>query len=187
MNLKDYILVIDEAIDPDMCSFAVDAFEHNASTRESCNNPNGMHFHQLNITDVARRDEQVDKLQKYMVDASKFYIELYKSRIADTDFWPTSYGFEEFRLKKYETNGLDQFADHVDAANLNTAKRFLVFFWYLNDVQVGGETEFLNMDLRVIPKKGRLLMFPPLWLFPHRGNKPITGPKYILGSYLHFT
>jgi prolyl 4-hydroxylase len=147
----------------------------------------GMHFSQLNLTTHAVYDTQLTSLQKYMNDASKFYIELYKSRVPDTDFWPKSYGFEEFRLKKYEPNGVDHFADHIDATNLTTSKRFLVFFWYLNDVETGGETEFLNtLDLKVKPKQGRLLMFPPLWTFPHRGCKPISGPKYILGSYLHF-
>lgn len=186
MELRDYVLVVDDSIDPDVCKFAMEAFEHNASIRESCDNPAGMHFHQLNVTAFAD-DPQLATLQKYMTDASRFYIELYKSRVPDTDFWPKTYGFEEFRLKKYEPNGVDQFADHVDAANLVSSKRFLVFFWYLNDVEIGGETEFLNkMDLRVTPKQGRLLMFPPLWTFPHRGCKPVSGPKYILGSYLHF-
>lgn len=187
MNLKDYVLVVDESIDADICKFAIDAYEHNGCLRETHDNPSGMHFSQLNVTVHAEYDTQLASLQKYMSDASKFYIELYKSRVPDTDFWPKSYGFEEFRLKKYEPNGIDQFADHIDAANLSTSKRFLVFFWYLSDVDTGGETEFLNtIDLKVKPKQGRLLMFPPLWTFPHRGCKPISGPKYILGSYLHF-
>ena len=186
MSLKDYILVIDDSIDANMCKFAIDAYEHNANLCES-HAKSGMHFSQLNLSAHAQHDEQLASLQNYMVDASKFYIELYKSRVPDTDFWPKTYGFEEFRLKKYEPNGIDQFADHVDAANLITSKRFLVFFWYLNNVDAGGETEFLNkLDLKIKPKQGRLLMFPPLWTFPHRGCMPINESKYILGSYLHF-
>lgn len=187
MDLRDYVLVVDDAIDSSMCQFAIDAYEHLVEAREKCDNPNGMHFHQLNITAQSIVYEQLESLQKYMSEASRFYTEVYKSRVPDTDFWPKNYGFEEFRLKKYEPNGVDQFAGHIDAANLSSARRFLVFFWYLNDVETGGETEFLNsLDLKVKPKQGRLLMFPPLWTFPHRGCKPISGPKYILGSYLHF-
>ena len=187
MTLTDYVLVVDDAIDQDVCRFAMDAFEHSASIRESCDNPAGMHFHQLNVSAHAGKDQQLASLQKYMVEASRFYIDLYRSRVPDTEFWPKTYGFEEFRLKKYEPNGVDQFADHIDAADLTSSRRFLVFFWYLNDVEEGGETELLGkMNLKVKPKQGRLLMFPPLWTFPHRGCKPISGPKYILGSYLHF-
>lgn len=186
MQLRDYVLVADNAIGDDVCEFAMEVFEHNTSIRESCYNPGRMHFQQLNITSFCDGDMQLTALQQYLNKATRHYIDLYKSRVKDTQYWPNNYGFEEYRLKRYEANGVDQFADHIDAANLSSSRRFLVFFWYLNNVQEGGETEFLNMDLRVKPRKGRLLMFPPLWNFPHRGCKPISGPKYILGSYLHF-
>jgi hypothetical protein len=66
-----------------------------------------------------------------------------------------------------------------------------VYFWYLNDVEEGGETAFqLNrgqpVKLKVQPRTGRLLMFPPLWTHPHVAFKPVGGPKYIVGGYLHY-
>ena len=63
--------------------------------------------------------------------------------------------------------------------------RFLVFFLYLNDNE-GGETMFPDYDIKVQPKAGRMLMFPPNWTHKHKANKPINQPKYILGSYLHY-
>jgi prolyl 4-hydroxylase len=66
----------------------------------------------------------------------------------------------------------------------DTARRFLSFIFYLNDVEQGGETVFAN--LRVKPEKGLLLMFPPMWMFPHRGDPPISNTKYILSVYLHY-
>jgi hypothetical protein len=30
-------------------------------------------------------------------------------------------------------------------------------------------------------------MFPPLWPWLHQGMKPIDKPKYMIGSYLHYT
>jgi hypothetical protein len=56
--------------------------------------------------------------------------------------------------------------------------------WYLNDVETGGETVF--KDLIIQPKKGTLLIFPPLWMFPHKGNAPIGESKYIMSTYLHY-
>ena len=56
--------------------------------------------------------------------------------------------------------------------------------WYLNDVENGGETEFLNVSIK--PKAGTLVVFPPLWMFPHKGNAPISGSKYLLSTYLHY-
>ena len=66
-----------------------------------------------------------------------------------------------------------------------SAKRFLVFFLYLKDNKEG-YTSFPEYDLKVKPKAGRLLMFPPLWTYKHIGHKPIEVPKYIIGSYLHY-
>ena len=33
---------------------------------------------------------------------------------------------------------------------------------------------------------GRLLMFPPYWMFQHVGNAPVSNDKYILSTYLLF-
>ena len=49
------------------------------------------------------------------------------------------------------------------------------------------ETIFSWNDNGEKPKKGSLLMFPPLWPWVHQGMKPINKPKYMIGSYLHFT
>ena len=66
------------------------------------------------------------------------------------------------------------------------AKRFLNMMWYLNDVEEGGSTEFTEFELEIQPKIGSLLIFPPFWMFPHKGNLLKTGKKYLLSTYLHY-
>ena len=78
------------------------------------------------------------------------------------------------------------FLDHVDVGDYESARRFLVFFVYLNNVVVGGETEFVSLDLKVSAECGKVLVFPATWEFIHRGNAPVGQDKYILGSYLHY-
>ena len=68
--------------------------------------------------------------------------------------------------------------------NLLSCSRFLSFLWYLNDVDEGGETIFNNKV--VTPQKGRLVIFPPMWIFPHMGVEPISNTKYIMSSYLRY-
>ena len=29
-------------------------------------------------------------------------------------------------------------------------------------------------------------MFPPMWMFPHSGNAPISNTKYIMGTNLRY-
>ena len=88
-------------------------------------------------------------------------------------------------MKKYMPNNIDEFKEHVDVGDYASARRFLVFFLYLDDNEAG-ETSFTNYDIKVKPKAGRLLMFPPTWTYLHTGHKPKDKPKYIIGSYLHY-
>ncbi len=64
--------------------------------------------------------------------------------------------------------------------------RYLVFLWYLNDVDEGGETAFVDIDMKVAPRAGRLLMFPPYWMYQHAGLPPVSNDKYIISTYLMF-
>jgi len=62
--------------------------------------------------------------------------------------------------------------------------RALVFTIYLNDIEDGGETEFLHFSKRVKPKTGRIVIWPSSFPYLHRGNPPLSGKKYILTSWL---
>ena len=58
------------------------------------------------------------------------------------------------------------------------------FMIYLNDVEEGGETEFLHFSKRVKPKTGRIVIWPSAFPYLHRGNPPLSGEKYILTSWM---
>jgi len=62
--------------------------------------------------------------------------------------------------------------------------RAFVFSVYLNDVEEGGETEFLHFSKRVKPKTGRVVIWPAGFPYLHRGNPPLSGEKYILTSWM---
>ena len=62
--------------------------------------------------------------------------------------------------------------------------RAFVFSIYLNDVEDGGETEFLHFSKRVKPKTGRIVIWPAAFPYLHRGNPPLSGEKYILTSWM---
>jgi len=63
--------------------------------------------------------------------------------------------------------------------------RILTFLFYLNDVDEGGETEFLYNRLKVKPKTGKCILFPASWTFPHRANIPLSNDKFIVTGWLH--
>jgi hypothetical protein len=63
----------------------------------------------------------------------------------------------------------------------NNDYRVITFIWYLNDVNEGGETYFLNG--KIIPQRGKLVLFPATWNYLHKGNMPISNDKYIVTGW----
>ena len=62
--------------------------------------------------------------------------------------------------------------------------RILVWTLYLNDVEEGGETEFLDIPFRVKPQKGTVCIFPSFPTHFHRGNPPLSNNKYIATGWV---
>ncbi len=76
---------------------------------------------------------------------------------------------------------------HIDGGSHEFSQRQLVAVWYLNDVAgPGGETEFLFQNLKVTPREGSLLLFPPFWTHEHRGVTLEAGVKYIATTWVVF-
>lgn len=75
---------------------------------------------------------------------------------------------------------------HCEDGSKLHAGRIGVYILYLNDVEDGGETEFLYFSKRVKPKKGTLLIFPSNYPWAHRGNPPLSGEKYIMTGWVEF-
>jgi len=187
------IQVYDNVIDEVSCKELINKFENSHEYFETVHvedDNNRISFEQITLVD----HEEWASVQNGMLELFQDYILHYK---VDTDVtkiqWPETYGYEAIRMKRYLNNDYDRFDPHVDVMNYPTAKRFLAFFIYLNDVDEGGETEFLHIKkpgtyipFKVEPKQGRLLMFPPMWPWLHAGHKPISGMKYLLHSYCHY-
>jgi hypothetical protein len=64
--------------------------------------------------------------------------------------------------------------------------RVLFFQVYLNDVDEGGETEFLFQRRVVRARRGRLLVAPAGFTHTHKGHVPRSGDKLILTSWVMF-
>lgn len=98
--------------------------------------------------------------------------------------------YPSFNIQKYEKEKGHYNGWHVEQDCLATSERAFVFILYLNDVAVGGETEFLFDDnggyFKVQPKAGRLVIHPASWPYIHRGNMPVSNDKYIVTTWLNY-
>ena len=91
--------------------------------------------------------------------------------------------FESVRIKRYKKNSFYRFDEHIDATNIESCTRYLICLLYLNTNN--GSTVFWG-DYKVEPEVGKLVLFPPFWMFPHKGNIPTDEDKYIMMTSLRF-
>lgn len=61
--------------------------------------------------------------------------------------------------------------------------RMVVGMLYLNDVYEGGETEFYHQEIAIQPTQGTIVVWPAYFTHAHRGNPPISNPKYIVNKW----
>lgn len=92
-----------------------------------------------------------------------------------------------FSFKIQKTNpGEGYHIWHFESDARDRAGRLLAWILYLNDVEEGGETEFLYQSMRVKPKQGTLLIWPAAFTHTHRGNPPLSNSKYIVTGWIEF-
>ena len=193
-HMDNFIKVYDNVIDEDSCQLLIDKFEASEDQYEvvrQVERDKAISFSQINLLDHNKDWASVaagamEMFQDYILH----YINDCKIMPKQ---WPTTYGLEAVRIKRYLPNDFDRFDPHVDVMNYETSRRFLAFFIYLNDVDEGGETIFLSINkpgtyipVKIKPEQGRLLMFPPTWQYYHAGLKPVSDKKYLMNSYCHY-
>lgn len=90
-----------------------------------------------------------------------------------------------YQLQRYHKN-LGYYRPHVDSVpwSLQDNDRILAVVIYLNDVEVGGETEFVDWEIAVSARKGRVLVFPAIWTFKHAGLVPLSSDKFIISTFV---
>ena len=76
---------------------------------------------------------------------------------------------------------------HHEQNNMQESHRLISVIAYLNNVEEGGETEFIHQQCRYAPRQGTVLLFPSSFTHTHRGNPPIKDTKYILASWFGLT
>ncbi len=184
-DLARYVQWFDGALDPDLCRRMIESFDQLArfqmrNSRGAIKALQSSAWTELNVSKVA--DASFEALFREQVFE---YLARYNERVRLTLPIPQRARLENLRIKRYLAIEGDRFEPHFDALDYS-CNRYLVFLWYLNDVAEGGETEFCDLGLRVEARAGRLLMFPPYWMYQHAGLPPRSNDKYIISTYLLF-
>ncbi|KZC17389.1 2OG-Fe(II) oxygenase [Rhodanobacter sp. FW510-R12] len=184
-DLRGYVQVFDDSLPVSFCQQLVASF-HQARDRHVTRRKgwraglDESSWTELDITPLAD-----DAFKGFFYRKIDDYLSLYNRQFGLTIPVPTSTLLDSLRIKRYVAGSGEAFQPHFDSLG-EVSNRYMVFLWYLNDVEKGGETEFCDLGIKVSARTGRLLMFPPYWMFQHAGRPPISGDKYILSTYLLF-
>jgi hypothetical protein len=184
-DLRYYVRWYDDSLSSEFCKKMVAAFEQ--ATAHHVKRERGWRagldasaWTELDITPLA--DVALKEFFSRKIDES---LARYNQDVGLAIPVPKSTLLAPLRIKRYLPDASEAFQLHFDSIG-EVANRYLVFLWYLNDVVVGGETGFSGLNVEVRPKAGRLLMFPPYWMYQHTGRPPVSGEKFILSTYMLF-
>ena len=190
VNIDNFIATYDNYISQEECKKAIKFYE---DQNKFNNTINRLDFENSPITE--KQDQQYFALPN---NIDVWWREL-KSLIINFDMaWRhyeksvgalKSYGLDTFHYtqlkiqKTLPTEGYHVW--HLEhQKGFETEARAFVYSIYLNDVEEGGETEFLHFSKRVKPKTGRIVIWPAGFPYVHRGNPPLSGEKYIITSWI---
>ena len=203
-NIKfdNFIMEWENFMDKTQCDEYIQSFEHAKDSGFTANRFNSHSFKKHHVDDIQVFSEDVIEanrilgddyliyqtfsklflnfMQKFWQEAHVQYANKY-SYILDTQ----KHAIRLLKVQKTEVGG-GFHAWHTESTSLHSSSRFLTFTLYLNDIDDGGETEFLYYPKRIIPKTGKLVMWPAGFTHTHRGNSPLKDTKYILTGWLEY-
>ena len=189
VNIDNFIGIYDNYILPEECDKAIKLFE---DQNKFNNTVNRIAFEKASV--LQKQDQQFfaasgnmdlwwEEVKTMMINFDLAWSHYIKNTGGDNAYGVPFY-FTALKIQKtLPTEGYHVW--HLEhGKGFDNEPRAFVFSIYLNDVEEGGETEFLHFSKRVKPKKGRIVIWPAGFPYVHRGNSPLSGEKYILTSWM---
>ena len=133
-------------------------------------------------------DESAKELSTRYIQSLNNCLDLYKNKYIFSTIDQSSWVMDQECNIQYYPPGLAYSTWHSENKGYPnyTAKRFLVYMTYLNDVFENGETEFFYQKIKIKPEKGLTLIWPVYWNHTHRGL-PTNFDKYVITGWYSYT
>ena len=171
-EIKDFIGVFPDAVDPNFCDFLCQYVDQTSQVSDR----NYTHVKDKQICLDAFSPGEAKGLMEYVNGCLYYYINEFSYL---TNF---NYISAIVLLQKTEpTQGYHMF--HGENINWNLHNRTMAWMVYLNDVEEGGETEFLYQQRKIKPEKGTVVIWPGSYTHLHRGNPPMSDKYIATGWY----
>lgn len=205
MNLKDTIGYFEGAFTPEECDLILERFERAKSLKLAYSGQSGS-----GINDEIKSSTDFDLIGSPIEDDVLFgygiiekfndiivnqYLDRFphlEEYMASEDLFISQTFYELLQVQEYPQSTGHYNAWHAETGTFEMSRRLFSFLLYLDDVEEGGETDFLyatdeNGDmLSIKPKKGTLLIHPASFPYIHRGRTPMSSNKTILTTWLSY-
>jgi hypothetical protein len=182
---EDFIGVFDDVMTTEECGILINHFEgHSSVTRQQHDR----------VSKIKKEDDTV------FIDAISYRSVPFKGMITERllscyDLYAKEYAILPtlnehaidwcIKIQRTQVGG-GYHVWHCEQDGLELSHRFLAWSIYLNDVEEGGETEWLYQHKRVKPKTGTVCIWPSGFTHTHRGNPPLSNEKYITTGWISF-
>ena len=198
MNVEELIYIVPDAFSDEICDHVI-AY-HNQCVELNITSPGATaYFNQegripkVSLDCVYGLDgtnydmdlfREMNKILMYHWWGYGNYFNTEEWKLTDTfGVWPRT-NYDHLQIQQYKKNEGHYNAWHSDTTyEFPYYRREFVYTVYLNDVEDGGETEFI-FGTKIKPEKGKLMYFPCQFPFVHRGNMPKSDDKYILTGWV---
>ena len=172
-EIEDFIGVFPDAINPKFCDYLVEYIDQSSHVMGG---RNYTHVKDKQICLDAFSPGESKNLMEFVNGCLYYYINEISYL---TNF---SYVSALVLLQKTEpTQGYHMF--HGENINWNVQNRTLAWMLYLNDVEEGGETEWLYQKRKIKPERGTVVIWPGSFTHLHRGNPPMSDKYIATGWY----
>ena len=178
------------AFDSDWCKKLIDLFEERSKMQLTEYQRSGKNQDQRIFMDVASHNKMYhvdsDVVDEFYTTVAKWYEEQYKAKytiltqeknIAVCQHSPKGMSIQ----KSLPHQGYHYW--HCETGSISTSCRAVTYTLYLNNVEKGGETEFIYAGIKVKPEEGKLIFFPTNYIATHRGNPLYKGVKYLVSGW----
>ena len=190
VNIDNFIGVYDNYITKEECDKAIKLYENQNKFNKTFNRK---FFEKASV--LEKQDKQYfasmdnidvwwESLKPMMFNFDIAWKHYLKTTGAEGAYDGGPFHFTTLKLQKtLPTEGYHVW--HIEHnKGFDNEPRAFAFSIYLNDVEEGGETEFLHFSKRVKPKIGRIVIWPAAFPYLHRGNPPLSDEKYIITSWM---
>jgi hypothetical protein len=198
-ELHDHIATFDGAFSSDYCNKIIDFFEYRSVYLPAYNRESSWYKDSaISVGDdydflydkgyVTQMFSELNRSEIFHEFMQTFWDQCYPLYLSEYPHNTTSLSrlsLSSLKIQKtLPKGGYHMF--HCENGNTVTSRRAMFIILYLNTVDDGGETEFLYQSKRIAPVQGRLILSPTGYTHIHRGNPPLSQPKYILTTWVEY-